>query len=320
MINRKFYFIFLIAISLVFASCHAAKLTKVHQAPEKERVEEKPEVIPPSGKELPATRAFAEVISLLGKDLYAIPATGEALLELQNNLKEAVKKFEENPKDPENIIMYGRRLAYLWRYHEAIDVYTKGIEDHPDHAMLYRHRGHRYISIREFDRAVADLIKASELNDHNFDIWYHLGLAYYLRGEFEKASNAYEECIKVAENVDSKIAISNWLYITLRRLGKNEEAAKVLDGIREGMDVLENLSYYYLLLFYKGLKSEAEIVSWAAVSDLNMITVGYGIGCWYLYNNEKEKARDYFEKIVNTKYWPGFGFIAAEAELFRTMK
>jgi tetratricopeptide (TPR) repeat protein len=258
-----------------------------------------------------------EVISLLGKKLYAAPAEGEELLKLQNELKEAIQKVEADPENPEHLILYGRRLAYLWKYHEAIDVYTRGIKIHPDQAMLYRHRGHRYISVRKFDLAVKDLTKASELNDHDFDIWYHLGLAHYLKGEFENALWAYQNCLKSAQDDDSKIAISNWLYITLQRLGRKEEAAETLDGIKEGMGVVENQSYYELLFFYKGLKSEAEIEALAEVSDLDMATIGYGIGCWNLYNNNTGKAKAYFEKIMNGRYWPAFGFIAAEAELFR---
>jgi len=258
-----------------------------------------------------------EVISLLGKKLYAAPAEGEELLKLQGELKEAIKKVEADPENPDHLILYGRRLAYLWKYHEAIDIYSRGIKFHPDQAMLYRYRGHRYISIRKFDLAVKDLIKASELNDHDFDIWYHLGLAHYLKGEFENALWAYQNCLKSAQDDDSKIAISNWLYITLRRLERKEEAAEVLGKIKEGMGVVENQSYYELLFFYKGLKSEAEIEALAEVSDLDMATIGYGIGCWNLYNNNTGKAKAYFEKIMNGRYWPAFGFIAAEAELFR---
>lgn len=258
-----------------------------------------------------------EVVSLLGKKLYATPATGEELVKLREELKEAMKKVEADPENPENLIMYGRRLAYLWRYHEAIDVYTRGIKNNPDQAMLYRHRGHRYVSIRKFDLAVADLTKASELNDHDFDIWYHLGLAHYLKGEFEEALWAYQSCLKSTQDDDSKIAISNWLYITLRRLGKKEEAARVLEDIKEGMEVVENQSYYDLLFFYKGLKSEADLVAMAEASDLDLATIGYGIGCWHLYSNNTEKARAYFEEIMKSRYWPAFGYIAAEAGLFQ---
>ena len=258
-----------------------------------------------------------EVVSLLGKKLYAAPAEGEELAKLQGTLEEAARALETSPDNLEAIIVYGRALAGLWRYHEAIEVYSKGIKVHPDEAMLYRHRGHRYISIREFGKAASDMAKAAALNDKDFDIWYHLGLAHYLLGDFDKARAAYESCLKVSADDDSKIAISNWLYATLRRLDRKEDAAGVLEAISESMKVKENTSYLNLLLFFKGLKTEDEILNLSANSELDAATVGYGIGCWHLYGGQKEKARDFFEKIVTGRYWPAFGFIAAEAELAR---
>jgi len=266
---------------------------------------------------LSARQQEPEVVSLLGKKLYAAPAEGEELAKLQATLGEAIRTVEADPDNVEAIIGYGRALAGLWRYHEAIEVYSKGIMAHPDEAMLYRHRGHRYISIREFGKAATDLAKAAALNDKDFDIWYHLGLAHYLRGDFDKARAAYESCLKVTADDDSRIAISNWLYATLRRLGQKKDAAKILEGINEDMKVEENTSYHNLLLFFKGLKTEDEILNWAENSELDAATVGYGIGCWQLYGGQKEKARGFFEKIVTGRYWPAFGFIAAEAELAR---
>lgn len=258
-----------------------------------------------------------EVISLLGKPLFRAPAEGEALVRLEAGLKEAGARLEANPDDPEALITYGRALSGLWRYHEAIAIYSRGIEAHPDYAMLYRHRGHRYISTRQFDKALADLSRAAELNDRDFDIWYHLGLAYYLKGEFDKAKPAYLRCLEVSKDDGSIIAVSNWLYLTLRRQGQDEEAQKILDGIKEGMEAGENISYYNLLLFDKGLKSEEELEKAAAASDLNMATTGYGLACRLLIRGDKEKAFEMFRRIVALPYWPAFGYIAAEAELAR---
>lgn len=258
-----------------------------------------------------------EIISLLGKKYFAQPAEGEALVQLKTDLAEAWKALQSNPDNPENVILYGRRLAYLWRYHEAIDVYSGGIKNISDNSMLYRHRGHRYISIRRFDKAVLDLSKAADMNSHDFDIWYHLGLAHFLNGDFEKALSAYQSCLGVCEDDESKVAVSHWLYMTLRRLGRWDDAIKVIDNITEGMDVEENQSYYDLLNFYKGQKSKEDIFVLDKASDLELATLGYGIGCWYLYNADEATAKSYFEKIVKTKYWPAFGFIAAEAELSR---
>ncbi|MCR4409752.1 MAG: tetratricopeptide repeat protein [Candidatus Saccharicenans sp.] len=258
-----------------------------------------------------------EVISLLGKPLFRTPAEGEALAKLEAGLREAGARLEASPDDPEAIIAYGRALSGLWRYHEAIAIYTRGIEAYPDYAMLYRHRGHRYISTRQFDKAVADLGRAAELNDRDFDIWYHLGLAYYLRGEFDQAEPAYLRCLEVSKDDGSIIAVSNWLYLTLRRQGKEEAARKILDRIKEGMEAGENIAYYKLLLFDKGLKSEEELEKAAAESDLDMATIGYGLACRLLIRGEREKAFEMFRKIVTLPYWPAFGYIAAEVELAR---
>lgn len=259
-----------------------------------------------------------EAVSLLGTPFFRTPAEGEALAKLETGLQEAAAKLEANPDDPGTVILYGRALSGLWRYRDAIDVYTKGIAVHPDHAMLYRHRGHRYISVREFDKAVADLARAAELNDHEFDIWYHLGLARYLKGEFDKAETAYVRCREASHDDGSIIAVSNWLYLALMRQGKSEEAAEVLEGITEGMNAGENVSYYNLLLFDKGLKTASELETAAAASDLEMATTGYGLAARYLVRGETGKAGEMFRKIVALPYWPAFGFIAAEAELHRS--
>ena len=47
------------------------------------------------------------------------------------------------------------------------------------------------------------------------------------------------------------------------------------------------------------------------------MTVGYGLGNWHFYNGNRTKAEEYFRKITTGKYWPAFGFIAAEVELAR---
>jgi len=263
-----------------------------------------------------------EVVSPLGVKHYAQPDD-------KGEITKAREKLAPDPSNVESIIALGRAQANAWRYNDAIETYTQGVKVAPANALLYRHRGHRYISTRQFDKAVADLQRASELKGDDFDIWYHLGLAHYLKGEFTKASVAYERCYAVAEKNrteaetnkegrdDSFIAISDWLYMTYRRIKKNAEAVRMLEKITPQMQVKENRSYYDRLLFYKGLKKEEELVNVENATDLEIATVGYGIGNWHLYNGNQAKAEEYFRRIVSGKYWPAFGFIAAEAELAR---
>jgi tetratricopeptide (TPR) repeat protein len=258
---------------------------------------------------LAQTSGTPELVTPSGTKFYAQP-------DEKNTVAEAEKKLAAEPKNIELLIALGRAQAGVWRYRDAIATYTRGIEIEPKNAMLYRHRGHRYITLRMFDKAVKDLELAAKLDDKNFDIWYHLALAYYLSGKFDKAAKAYERCRAVADKDDSVIAASDWLYMTYRRMDKRYEAAGVLERITMNMKVEENKSYYDRLLMYKGIKKESEIMG-ENLTDLELATIGYGIGNWHLYNGDKDRARAMFEKITAGKYWPAFGFIAAETELKR---
>lgn len=280
-----------------------------------------------------------EAISLFGQPLYPPRLSPEQQAKLEADLAQAQADYDKNPSDPERIVWLGRRLGYLGRYRDAIDLYTKGIAAHPAYAKLYRHRGHRYISIRKFDNAIADFEKAVTLvkgqpdeiepdgapNKYNKprstlqdNIWYHLGLAYYLKGDFENALRSYQECMKISTiNDDMLVATADWLYMTYRRLGRTTEAAAVLQPIRQDMDILENDSYHKRLLMYKGLLAPDALLKTEGATDLDIATQGYGVGNWYLYNGQKEKAREIFERVTKGTSWSAFGYIAAEADLKR---
>jgi dipeptidyl aminopeptidase/acylaminoacyl peptidase/tetratricopeptide (TPR) repeat protein len=291
---------------------------------------------------MPATAAgaSAEATSLSGRPLFAPALTAERRRALEANLAKANADFVKDPEDPEAIIWVARRLGYLGRYREAIAVLTRGIAKHPEDIRLLRHRGHRYISVRELDRAVADLARAARLietkkipdavepdgdpnpqgvptSTSHFNVYYHLGLAHYLKGDFEKARAAYRECMKYSkDDPDRLVATSDWLYMTLRRLGREAEAAQVLEPISAALKVVENDAYWNRLLMYKGEKS-ADALLGASSDPLDVATYGYGIGNWHLYNGRREQALEVFRRVVAGEMWPAFGFIAAEAELAR---
>lgn len=254
-----------------------------------------------------------EAISLLGTKLFA-------QVDEKNEIAAAVEKLSADPKNIDLMIALGAAQAKVWRYRDAIETYTRAIAIAPTDARLYRHRGHRFISTRQFSKAVADLNRAVTLNDRDYDIWYHLGLAHYLRFDFGQAEEAYRRCLMAAEkaaNDDSIVAVSDWLYMTYRRSGREEDAKRVLARITPEMKVKENKSYFDRLLFYKGLKKESELVDVEKATDLEIATIGYGVGNWHFYNGNRARAEEYFQRIVSGKYWPAFGFIAAEAQLAR---
>lgn len=286
------------------------------------------------------TEKAPEVVSLLGKTFYEPERSPEAQARLDSNLQVAEKNFLKDPSE-ENYIWYARRLGYLSRFNDAIEILSQGLEKYPDSYRLLRHRGHRYISMRLFDRAIDDLTRASQLmtpwppeiepdgapnkmniplSSTQFNIWYHLGLAHYLKGDFEKAEQAYIECLKVSNNDDLLVATIDWFYMTYRREGKDELAKGLLGNITDSMNIIENDSYYKRLQMYQGKLQPEQLLTVdpeADDYDLSLATQGYGVGNWYLYNGDTTKAIDIFEKVVAGKSFASFGFIAAEAELAR---
>ena len=104
-----------------------------------------------------------EVNTLSKKPLARPTFSAEQRAKLEADLAAAQADFDKNPRDPERAIWLGRRLGYLGRYRDAIATYTTALALHPDNATLYRHRGHRHISLRRFDDAVADFEKAASL-------------------------------------------------------------------------------------------------------------------------------------------------------------
>ena len=278
-----------------------------------------------------------EATSLSGKPLM-IPATIPNQQKLEADLAEAQKTLAANPKDPEAMIWVGRRHGYLWRYNDAIATFSKGIAMYPDNPKFYRHRGHRYISIREFAKAQADFEKAAQLikgkpdeiepdgapnpagkprSTLQFNIWYHLALAHYLQGHYDKAYDAWVECMKVSNNDDSIVATSDWMWMTLMRMNRQADAAKVLERITPKMDILENTAYHRRLLMYKGLEKPEALLNTESPDPTQIATQGYGVANYYFVTGDRARARQVLEKIVSGSGWNAFGYIAAEADLQR---
>lgn len=321
--------ILLSSVALMMMSCAAENTDNDKSSTSMEQVSETLETT--ISDILPVVPDGAQAVSLLGKPLYAaVPSQG-----VLDNLAEAKAKYEADPMDAMNIIWYGRRVAYTGDYRRAIEIFSEGIEKHPTDARMYRHRGHRYISIREIDRAVADyemaaeLIKGTEdkiepdgapnpqgiyLTTTHSNIYYHLGLSYYLKLDWQKAHDAFKAGQDLGLNDDNIVSAGHWIYMILRRMGRDEEAQASLHNIEKDMEIIENMSYHNLTLMYKGV-IPAEQLTNVDPNDPSGAAIAYGVANWFLYNGEPDKAYDLMERFMETKSWSAFGFIAAEMDL-----
>lgn len=276
-----------------------------------------------------------EVRSLLGQPLAAPAIAAQDRAQMEARLAEARAAWTKNPDDADALIWLGRRLAYLGRYREAIATFTDGIARHPGDARMRRHRGHRYLTVREIDRAVADLEQAAGLMTDRPDevepdglpnarntptgtlhsnVWYHLALTHYLQGDFGRAAEKWEQARDAVANADNLVAASHWLYLSLRRAGRADQAAAVLRPITADLDVIENAEYHRLLLMYKGERTPAALLA-AAGDDAGGSATRYGVSAWYLVNGRRDEAEALWKSILAGPDWPSFGYLAAEAEV-----
>lgn len=278
----------------------------------------------------------AQATSLLGDPLFPPPIAEAAATRHSARLAEARAAYAHTPDNVDSILWLGRRTAYPGQFREAIAIFSQGIEKHPGDARLYRHRGHRYITIRRFDLAVADLERAAALirgkpdeiepdglpNARNiptgtlqFNIWYHLGLARYLRGDFSGALDAYAACVDVSTNADMRVAASHWMYMTLRRMRREQDADDVLVPISRDMDIVEDVAYHRLLMLYKGEVTADSLVPTDTSVAISDVALAYGVATWHAYNGRSSEAARLHRRILATGQWPSFGFIAAEADV-----
>lgn len=269
--------------------------------------------------------------SLAGEPLYASEPSEATLAKL----KEAQRDYHADPDNAEHIIWFGRRTAYAGDYQRAIEIFSEGIDKFPMDPRFYRHRGHRYISTRQFDRAVDDFLRAVVLmedmplrtepdglpNAQNIpltttqgNVWYHLGLAYYLKQDWPLALAAFTNGYRLDENDDNLVSAGHWIYMILRRKGDDEAAAAALDEIEQDMTIIENVSYHQLCLLYKG-ELDADSLMQAGGNDPSNAALAYGVANWHYYNGDRALSDALLKRIVSGSSWSSFGYVAAEVDL-----
>jgi len=261
-------------------------------------------------------------------------------------LAAAEQRYEENA-DCAATVWFGRVLGFGNQFDRALKVYSDGLEKFPDSFELLRQRGHRYISIREFDLALADLSRAAELIDGldefiepdgidnelpvpptsiQFNVYYHYGLALYLSRQWEGAAAVYRQCLEWIKpgNHDELTGITQWLYCALQRMGEQAEADALVRAIPSDLDEAdfdEGPSYYHCIKVYTGEQPPESLLEVGEgdqpVRDQQAMEAVqfYALGNYWLCNGERDKAVTMFERCTDLRRQGAFGVIAAEVEL-----
>ncbi len=252
-----------------------------------------------------------EYVSAAGRKYFALPdAQGQVAL--------ARKKLDTDSKNVALLIALGDAHAVIWSHKEAIRIYDRAFALDPNNATLFQQRGHRFLSIREFAKARADLEKAAAMDAKLAGAWYYLGVLDYVEGRFDQAAADFEKNLALqGDDVVKGIGTVDWLYMSYRRGKQDEKAKALLARVTPELKIEGNPRLYFnRTLFYKGLKTEDELLA-GATSDVERTTLAYGIGNFHLLSGDKKKARESMERALDTTAWVALAFIAAERDLLQ---
>jgi tetratricopeptide (TPR) repeat protein len=227
----------------------------------------------------------------------------------------AERALAADPRNVQRFIALGVAQSGPRQMREAVATFTRALAIAPNDPMLYRWRGHRNLSVRNFDQAMADLTRGYGLDSTNYGILYHLGVLRFVRGDFNAAADAFARAQPRAPDAGELAGSTDWLWMSLQRAGRAAEAAAML--ARRPDSLATTAAYARRLKLYRGEIGPEALFAPSDTSDVDVATLAYGLGNWYLVKGDTARARAQFERSIRSGGWPAFGFIASEAELAR---
>jgi Flp pilus assembly protein TadD len=227
----------------------------------------------------------------------------------------AERALAAEPRNVQRFIQLGVAQAGARQMREAVQTFTRALAIAPTDPMLYRWRGHRNLSIRQLDAAMADLTRGYGLDSTNYGILYHLGVLRFVRGDFNAAADAFARAQPRAPDAGELAGSTDWLWMSLQRAGRAGEAAAML--ARRPDTAATTIAYAKRLRLYRGEIGPDALFAPSDTGDVEVATLSFGLGNWYLVKGDTARARAQFERSIRSGGWPAFGFIASEAELAR---
>ena len=148
---------------------------------------------------------------------------------LENAFKFGQKAVELDESNSYAHSLLSMVYTFQNKYDLAIKAAKRAIELNPNDSGSYNELGWAYLWSGQVDEAITALEMALRLDSSSpRNIWWHLGISYYLKERYEKAMHILEEgLIKRPGFVGYHIALA----ATYARLGQNEKATQAVESI-----------------------------------------------------------------------------------------
>ena len=230
-------------------------------------------------------------------------------------------KTVADPRDADAWMELGLALSRSMLMRESVEAFSRAIALDPFKGIYYRHRGHRHVSCWEFPEAAADFETAARLIPDNWDVWYHLGLSYYLMREYDLAQAAYRRCLEITDMTDIEAypAVIDWSWRTARRRGDEKLAAELIALLPADFPYDDDECGYGLnCAVYQGRVTLDEALEICAGNDeLHGITNLYALANYCRETGDAARADELLDKAIDfgdATAWCAFGYLAAAVD------
>ncbi len=229
----------------------------------------------------------------------------------------AAAALAADPRNVNLIIGLGVAQAGATQMREAIETFSRGLIVAPHNALLYRWRGHRNLSVRDFDAAERDFARGSAIDSTVYGIWFHWGIVRFARGDFDGAVTAFTRALPRAPDPGELAGSTDWLWMSLSRAGRKAEAEALLARRPDSLRTAPDYAYTKRLSLYRGETAPERLFTPSDTAGVQVATLSYGLGNWHLIRGDTTRALELFQRATRSAGWAGFGFIMSEIELRR---
>ncbi len=226
-------------------------------------------------------------------------------------VKEAITSLQEIIAERKNFDLAYSYLANIYkkegRVKEAIKVLRAGLENNPQSYSIISTFGILLAEAGLYDDAISILQVGLNLWDYDPEMWNYLGMAYWGKGDYQKASEAYQQALSL--DPDYPLVFNNLgsLHLSLfLRDKKRADINKAFDYFKKAIALDPELvsAYNGLGGAYKKVGQIKEaIFCWEKALELNpnYDFALYNLGIAYFELDDKKAALKYLEKYLAVK-------------------
>lgn len=182
-----------------------------------------------------------------------------------------------------------------------------------DSVLSHRLLGSALLFAKDYKQAIQEYQEGLRQDKNKSYLHAEIAFVHFLQGRFEDAAKEYQKYIELkdADHLDPYVVIH--YHLTLEHIGKQKKAQKLLSEYLRDFDGEEwKLA---LLQFHLGKLSETKLLNQAGNNRSKLSEAFFYAGYQYLLRGESNKARRYFQKVLDTKAYCHYEYLVAGARL-----